>query len=129
MIFRKNYPGGAKWEEIVGYSRMVRAENMIYISGTVAVDDEGVMIGAGDPYTQTRFIILKIEKYLKTAGVSLENVVRTRLFVKDISQWEAIGKAHGEFFGAIKPATTMVEVKALIHPEFLVEIEIDAVIG
>jgi len=129
MIQRKNYPGGAKWEEIVGYSRMVRAGNMIYISGTVAIDDEGVIVGAGDVYTQTRFIILKIEKYLKTAGASLENVVPTRLFVKDISQWEAVGKVHGEFFGTIKPATTMVEVKALIHPEFLVEIEMDAVIG
>jgi|SRR6185437_10436133 len=127
MKDRQNYPGGAKWEDIVGYSRMVRAGNLLFISGTVAVDDEGNTIGLNDPYTQTKFIIQKAEKFLQLAGASLEDVVRTRIFVTDISHWEAIGKAHGEFFGNIKPATTMVEVKALISPEYLVEIELDAV--
>jgi enamine deaminase RidA (YjgF/YER057c/UK114 family) len=128
MKDRYNYPGGAKWEDVVGYCRMVKAGNMIYVSGTVASEDNGDVVGTNDPYSQTRFIIEKVEKYLVLAGASLENVVRTRLFVTDISRWEEIGKAHGEFFKNIKPATTMVEVKALINPDYLVEIEMDAVI-
>jgi len=128
MTNRKNFSGGAKWENIVGYSRMVKVGNIIYVSGTVAADNDGNTVGIEDPEKQTQFIIRKIEKYLMLAGASLKNVVRTRLFVTDISQWEAIGKAHGEIFGTIKPATTMVEVKALIHPDYLVEIEIDAVV-
>ncbi len=128
MKDRQNFPGGAKWEDLVGYSRMVKSGNMIWVSGTVAEDDNGEVIGLNDAYTQTKFIIQKIEKFLSMAGASLENVVRTRLFVTDISRWEEIGKAHGEFFANIKPATTMVEVKALIGPDYLVEIEMDAVI-
>ena len=128
MKNRQNYPGGAKWEDSVGYSRMVKVGNMIWISGTVAVDDNGVIVGAQDPYVQTKFIIQKTQKFLLLAGASLEDVVRTRIFVTDISKWEAIAKAHGEYFSNIKPVTTMVEVKALIDPEYLVEIEMDAVI-
>jgi len=128
MKDRQNYPGGTKWEDAVGYSRMVKSGNMIWVSGTVAVDDNGVVVGVNDAYAQTKFIIQKIEKYLMLAGASLDNVVRTRLFVTDISRWEEIGKAHGEFFAEIKPATTMVEVKALIGPYYLIEIEMDAVI-
>ncbi len=128
MKNRENFSGGAKWENIVGYCRMVRAGNHIYVSGTVAVDDDGNTVGLNDPYVQVKYIIEKIGKFLVLSGGSLENVVRTRLFVTDINQWEEIGKAHGEFFCNIKPATTMVEVKALINPEYLVEIEMDAVL-
>src|SRR6185312_5920806 len=98
MKNRKNFSGGARWETIVGYSRMVQAGNNLYVSGTVAVDDEGKTVGLNDPYLQTKYIIEKIQKYLALAGASLENVVRTRLFVTNISQGEEIGKAHGEFF-------------------------------
>ena len=128
MNDRQNYPGGAKWEDVVGYSRMVKSGNMIWVSGTVSVDDNGIVVGANDAYAQTKYVILKIEKFLVLAGASLENIVRTRLFVTDISRWEEIGKAHGEFFAKIKPATTMVEVKALISPDYLVEIEMEAII-
>jgi len=128
MKDRQNFPGGAKWEDTVGYSRMVKSGNMIWVSGTVAIDDNGIVFGANNAYAQTKFIILKVEKFLLSAGASLENVVRTRLFVTDISKWEEIGKAHGEFFAQIKPATTMVEVKALIGPDYLVEIEMEAII-
>jgi enamine deaminase RidA (YjgF/YER057c/UK114 family) len=129
MKNRQNYPGGSKWEDVVGYSRVVKSGKMIWVSGTVAVDEEGIVFGANDAYAQTKFIIQKVEKFLLLAGSSLENVVRTRLFVTDISRWEEVGKAHGEFFKNIKPATTMVEVKALISPDYLIEIEMDAVIS
>jgi len=125
---RKNYPSGAKWEDIVGYSRLVTVGNNIWLSGTVATNDANETVGKNDPYRQTKFIIEKIEHYLSKAGASLKDVVRTRIFVTDISQWEAIGRAHGEFFKDIKPVTTMVEVKALINPDYMVEIEVDAVI-
>jgi enamine deaminase RidA (YjgF/YER057c/UK114 family) len=126
---RENFSSGAKWEDIVGYSRVVKMGNQVWVSGTVSVDDEGNTIGLNDPGRQTDFILKKIEKYLVLAGGSLKDVVRTRIFVTDISQWEAVGKAHGEFFKNIKPVTTMVEVKALIHPDYMVEIEVEAVIA
>jgi enamine deaminase RidA (YjgF/YER057c/UK114 family) len=124
---RKNFATGAKWEDIVGYSRAVQVGNQLEVTGTVAVNDEGTIIGQDNAYEQTRFIIQKIEQVMKTAGFSLTDVIRTRIFVTDISRWEEIGRAHREFFGTIRPATTMVEVKALISKEYLVEIEVSAV--
>lgn len=123
---RTNYSSGAPWENIVGYSRAVQVGNHIEVSGTVATDENGV-VGKGDPYTQSVFILRKIEQTLVRAGFSMRDVVRTRMFVTDISQWEKIGKAHGEFFKDVKPVTTMVEVKALIDPDYLVEIEATAI--
>lgn len=125
---RTNYSSGAKWEDIVGYSRAVKIGNTIEVTGTVAVDEDNKLIGEDDAYTQTKFIIEKIEKVLQRAGASLADVVRTRMFVTDISRWEEYGKAHGEFFSAIKPCTTMVEVSKLIAPEYLIEIEATAVV-
>ena len=125
---RTNYASGAKWEEIVGYSRAVRVGNQVEVTGTVAVDDNNELVGPGDAYVQTKFIIQKIEKVLQRAGTSLKDVVRTRMFVTDISRWEEYGRAHGEFFKEIRPCTTMVEVSALIAPEYLVEIEATAVV-
>ena len=119
---------GAKWEDIVGYSRAVRVGNVIEVTGTVATDDNGKVVGENDPYQQTRYAIQKIEKVLERAGASLNDVIRTRMFVTDISKWEEYGKAHGEFFSAIKPCTTMVEVGKLISPEYMVEIEASAII-
>ncbi len=126
MANRKNFPTGAKWEDIVGYSRAVQIGNQLEISGTVAVDENG-LVGEGDMYEQTKFILQKIKGVLETAGFSMQDVIRTRIFVTDISQWEAVGKAHGEFFHTIKPVTSMVEVSALIDPGYLVEIEVSAV--
>lgn len=125
---RTNYSSGAKWEDIVGYSRAVRIGNIIEVTGTVAVDDDGEVVGRDDPYEQSRFVIRKIEKVLQRAGASLKDVIRTRMFVTDISKWEEHGKAHGEFFKEIKPCTSMIEVSALIDPAFLVEIEATAII-
>ena len=125
---RTNYSSGAKWEDIVGYSRAVRVGNIIEVTGTVATDDNGKVVGENDPYLQTKYAIQKIEKVLERAGASLNDVIRTRMFVTDISKWEEYGKAHGEFFGAIKPCTTMVEVSNLISPEYMVEIEASAII-
>jgi enamine deaminase RidA (YjgF/YER057c/UK114 family) len=123
---RTNYSTGAKWEDIVGYSRAVKVNNTLEVSGTVATEGSDV-IAKGDFYGQTKFILKKIEKVLKQAGFELNDVVRTRIFVTDISNWEAVGKAHGEFFNEIKPVTSMVEVSALIDPDYLVEIEVTAV--
>lgn len=125
---RKNISSGAAWEDIVGYSRAVRIGNIIEVAGTTAVDGDQV-IAPGDAYGQTMYILAKIEKALEQAGATLNDVIRTRMLVTDISQWEAIGRAHGEFFRTIKPASTMVEVKGLINPEMLIEIEVSAVIG
>jgi enamine deaminase RidA (YjgF/YER057c/UK114 family) len=120
---------GAKWEPIVGYSRTVRFGSTVIIGGTTAVGEEGNVIGVNDPYEQTGYIFRKIEKYLKQAGAGLKDVVRNRIYVTDISRWEEIAKAHAEFFGDIRPCCTMVEVKGLIHPDMLVEIETEAVIS
>lgn len=128
MSQRVNISSGAQWEEIVGYSRAVRIGNVIEVAGTTAVDEQGNVVGINDPGAQTRFILQKIEKALVQAGATLEDVIRTRIFVTDISRWEEVGRAHGDFFRTIKPVATMVEVKALISPELLVEIEVSAVI-
>jgi enamine deaminase RidA (YjgF/YER057c/UK114 family) len=125
---RINYSSGAKWEDIVGYSRAVKVGNIIEVTGTVAVDENSSLVGAGDAYLQTKFIIGKIEKVLLRAGATLKDVVRTRMFVTDISRWEEYGKAHGESFSEIKPCTSMIEVKGLIDPEYLIEIEATAII-
>ena len=119
---------GAPWEKTVGYCRAVRVGDRIAVSGTAPVGDDGEVVGVGDAYVQARRCIEIIERALGEAGAGLEHVVRTRMFVTDISQWEAIGKAHGEAFGAIRPATSMVEVRALIDPDMLVEIEADAIV-
>ncbi|MFZ1262427.1 MAG: RidA family protein [Chitinophagaceae bacterium] len=126
---RKNYSSGAKWEDIVGYSRAVKVGNVGEVTGTVAVEENSLLVCKGDAYGQTKFIIEKIEKVLHRAGASLKDVVRTRMFVTDISRWEEYGKAHGEFFKDIKPCTSMIEVKGLIDPEYLVEIEATAIIS
>lgn len=125
---RINISSGAEWEDIVGYSRAVKVGGLIVVSGTTGIDKNGEVVGKDDIYRQTKQCILNIEEALKKAGASLENVVRTRTFVTDIDQWEAFGKAHQEFFGKVKPAATLVEVSKLIHPDLLVEIEVDAVL-
>lgn len=124
---RKNFSSGAKWEDIVGYSRAVQIGNQLEVTGTVAVDENGILVGKGDFFKQTEFALQKIQKVMEQAGFSMGDVIRTRIFVTDISHWEEVGRAHKLFFGTIKPATTMVEVKALISPEYLVEIEVSAV--
>lgn len=130
MTERTNISSGSKWEDIIGYSRAVRIGNVIEVSGTTtAVDQDGKTLGLNDPYEQTRLALGRIEKALKDAGASMSDVVRTRIFAVDISRWEEIGKAHGEFFKDIKPVTTMVEVKALIDPELLIEIEATAILS
>ena len=126
---RINYSSGAKWEDIVGYSRAVKVGNVVEVTGTVAVDEENNIIGEGSAYLQTKFIIQKIEAVLKQAGAELHHVVRTRMFVTDIAQWEEYGRAHGEYFKDIRPCTSMIEVKGLIAPEYLIEIEATAMIG
>ncbi len=129
MSDRINISSGAKWEDIVGYSRAVRVGYTVEVAGTTAVDEQGNVVGLNDAYEQTRFILAKIEKALIQAGASLKDVVRTRMFVSDISKWEEVGRAHGEFFREIKPAASMIEVKGLISPELLVEIEVTAIIS
>ena len=126
MQKREKYSSGAKWEKIVGYSRAVRVGSRIYVTGTTAIDENSNIVGVGDAYAQAVQVIKNIEKALNALGASLENVVRTRMFVTDLSRWEEFGKAHGEFFGEIMPATTMVEVSRLIDAEMLIEIEADA---
>lgn len=123
---RENFSSGTEWEEIVGYSRAVRVGDVIEVAGTTAVDQNGEVVGVGDAAAQTRFILQKIGRALNETGASLSDVVRTRIFVTDISQWEAIGRVHGEFFRAVRPVATMVEVSGLVSAELLVEIEVTA---
>lgn len=125
---RANYSSGSPWENVVGYSRAVKVGNVVEVSGTVAVDPEGKTVGLGDPYEQTSYILDKIAQVLKNSGSGLHQVTRTRIYCTDIRQWEEIGKAHGEFFRNVMPATSMVQVAALISNEYLVEIEATAII-
>lgn len=125
---RTNYSSGSKWEDIVGYSRAVKVGNVIEVTGTVASGDDGNVVGKDDAYEQTKFIYQKIEKVLNRAGATMKDVVRVRMFVTDISQWQEYGRAHSEFFKEIKPCNTMVEVSALIEPEYLIEIEATAIL-
>lgn len=123
---KQKVTSGSKWEDIVGYSRAVRVDNVIEVAGTTAVDGE-IVIGEDNVYEQTIFIFTKIEKALKQLGSSIEDVIRTRMFVVNMDDWEAVGKAHGEFFKNIKPVATIVEVKRLIDPRLLIEIEVTAI--
>lgn len=129
MSNRQNIASGTPWEGVHGYSRAVRIGSHVYVSGTTASDEKGNVIGENDPYAQTVYIIEKIGRALNEAGATLADVVRTRVFVTDISRWEEVARAHAKYFGDIRPASTMIEISKLIDARQLVEIEVDAVIG
>jgi enamine deaminase RidA (YjgF/YER057c/UK114 family) len=123
---RTRIRSGTQWESRVAYSRAIRVDDTVYVSGTTATDDDGTVVGVGDAYRQTVWALSRIRSALEQAGARLEDVVRTRIFVTDISRWEEVGRAHREFFEEVCPAATMVEVQRLIHPDMLVEIEVEA---
>lgn len=126
---RLNISTGSRWEPIVGYSRAVRVGDLVYVSGTTGTDEAGDIVGPGDPYLQTRQAIANVRTALLKAGADLVDVVRTQLFVTDISRWEEYARAHGEFFTDIRPATSMIEIKGLIDPAMMVEVEVEAIVG
>jgi enamine deaminase RidA (YjgF/YER057c/UK114 family) len=128
VTHRQNISSGTIWESLAGYSRAVRHGNTVHVSGTTATDDAGNLVGANDPYAQTVFIIQKIERALNAAGATLQDVVRTRIYITDANLWEPVSKAHGEFFNTIRPANTLIAVAALIGEGYLVEIEAEAII-
>jgi enamine deaminase RidA (YjgF/YER057c/UK114 family) len=126
---RQHVSSGTVWEEIVGFSRAVRAGRFVYVAGTTATDDDGRVVGSGDPAVQTDYILRKIERALAATGAGLRDVVRTRIYVTNADDWEAIGRVHGRYFASIRPANTLVEVSRLVGDEYLVEIEVDAIVS